>query len=424
MRVLSSTEVESLLSNFPNTRLSYEVPVHKNDPQAHTSGYKCFILPKGRRCIAWATEWNQKKVFACIDVVGGKYTSVSPAIRKFQQENGWYPGNIRIFDTCFHSSLVYGTVFSGVVFRMDTSLNPNGGGVVSLFSIHNVYWYKGEPVPPLTLSRHIQLCEKIFAEREIRQVSYTKINSIIFGLPVLCNTDEDAERLIPSLPYDTFAIQYRNNMNTRIFQRIIRSDDDVSNTIHSAPAAAPAPAPAPPGPIVMPKPLPLSYSKSRPLLTRHMFVPPPDEMLTNIQATFIVRPNIQNDIYELFVRPVGRNQTEPVFHNFAHIPNYKTSMMMNRLFRNIRENERLDALEESETEEEFENVDPDKYVSLTTEYTMLCRFHKRFCRWVPVQVVSSSSMSSMSSMSSIITDQQVKQHEIRYLNTRRGGARY
>lgn len=414
MRVLSSTEVESLLSNFPVTRLSYEVPVHKNDPQAYASGYKCFILPKGRRCVAWATEWNHKKVFACIDVAGGKHVSVSPALRKFQQENGWYPGNVRIFDTCFHSSLVYGTVFSGVVFRMDTSLNPNGGGLVSLFSIHNVYWYKGDPIQPLTLTRHIQLCEKIFSEREIRQVSYTKINSIIFGLPVLCNTDEDAERLIPSLPYDTFAIQYRNNMNTRIFQRIIRSDESntvISNTRHFAPVSAPLPAP-----VVMPKPLPQSHTHSRPLLTRHIFVPPSDDMLTNIQATFIVRPNIQNDIYELFVRPIGRNQTEPVFHNFAHIPNYKTSMMMNRLFRNIRENERLDALEESETEEEFENVDPDKYVSLTKEYTMLCRFHKRFCRWVPIQVSSSAS--------SIITDQQVKQHEIRYLNTRRGGARY
>lgn len=83
---------------------------------------------------------------------------------------------------------------------------------------------------------------------------------------------------------------------------------------------------------------------------------------------------------------------------------------MNRLFRNITENERLDSMEESEDEAEFENTEPDKYVTLTKEYIMVCRFNKRFCRWVPIEVVTRGD---------IITEQQVKQHEIRYLNYRR-----
>ena len=37
---------------------------------------------------------------------------------------------------------------------------------------------------------------------------------------------------------------------------------------------------------------------------------------------------------------------------------------MNELFRNIKENSNLDLLEESDDEEEFENVNPDKYVYL------------------------------------------------------------
>jgi hypothetical protein len=87
--------------------------------------------------------------------------------------------------------------------------------------------------------------------------------------------------------------------------------------------------------------------------------------------------------------------------------------MMNRLFRNIAENQRLDALEESEDEAEFENTEPDKYVSLHNEYMMVCRFHKRFCRWVPFQVVTAGGAAC------VVTDQQVKQHEFRYLNSRR-----
>jgi hypothetical protein len=137
-------------------------------------------------------------------------------------------------------------------------------------------------------------------------------------------------------------------------------------------------------------------------------------MLTNIQAVFIVRPNLQNDIYELFVMPDTyreRNSkvgsVEPIFHNFALIPSFKTSVFMNRLFRNISENERLDTMEESEDEAEFENIEPDKYVTLSKEYIMLCRFHKRFCKWVPVEITTKKE---------IITQQQAKQHEIRYVN--------
>ena len=80
---------------------------------------------------------------------------------------------------------------------------------------------------------------------------------------------------------------------------------------------------------------------------------------------------------------------------------------MNRLFRNISENERLDTMEESEDEADFENIEPDKYVTLSKECIMLCRFHKRFCKWVPVEIATKKE---------IITQQQAKQHEIRYVN--------
>jgi hypothetical protein len=294
-----------------------------------------------------------------------------------------------LYDTCVESSLVYGTVFGGVLFR----LNDN-----QYFSIHTIYWYKGEPIPSLTLSGHIRLCENIFAEKDIRQIAYTKQNSIVFGLPVLCHTEQDAEIVAQGLPYPVFAVQYRYNTHTKVVQRIIQSDTNNERGIVSRAPQAPLPqAPLPQAP-----------------LPRVYYTPPTDEMLTNIQATFIVRPNVQNDIYELFVRSSSssRGCCEYVFHNFTHIPSYKTSVMMNRLFRNIAENRSLDALEESEDEAGFENTEPDKYVSLDKEYLMVCRFHKRFCRWVPLEVVASTGMAH------VITDQQVKQHEMRYLNSR------
>ena len=418
--ILNTSDSDTLLSSFPTTRLSYEVSIHKNDTHHATTSrdYKYFILPKGRRCIAWATEWKSNRIFAFIEIDNMNNNRnrdcdrdrMRPFIQKFHQENGWYPSRVRIFDACFDRTLVYGTVFGGIMFRnTETTLAPTPAPThatsVQFFSIHTIYWYKANPVPPLTGCEYIRLCEEIFYDNQIRQVAYTKENSVIFGLPVLCNTEKDAQNMVSQLPYETFAIQYRNMTNTNVFQKVILPTMVQTH----APVRAPAPAQAPAIVIsrvsttstVMPPQVPDS---------KRLFVPPQDEMLTNIQMTFIVRPNIQNDIYELFVMSDHFHQREPIFHNFALIPSFKTSVMMNRLFRNITENERLDTMEESEDECDFENTELDKYVTLTKEYKMLCKFNKRFCKWVPIE---------LNTKADVVTAQQVRQHEVRYIRHRK-----
>ena len=47
-----------------------------------------------------------------------------------------------------------------------------------------------------------------------------------------------------------------------------------------------------------------------------------------------------------------------------YIPDYKTSVMLNKIFRKIRENDNLDYIEESDDEDDFQNTEPDKYVDL------------------------------------------------------------
>ena len=418
MRTLNNSDVESLLSNFPTTRLSYEVSVHKNDNPVGGGAAtttttaaavqvsvprdsKCFIIPKGRRCIAWATEWNRKKIFAIIEVQTQR-NQIPVQFRKFHESNGWYPGVVHTFDTCFHSSLTYGTVFGGVLLRIDhRSDDGRPAATVQCFSINHIYWYKGSQVPNLTLSGHVELCENIFTnDQSLRQVAYTQANSIIFGLPVLYSFSVDAvydDAFLQSFPYPVYSILYRSNTTTRVYSQNLMTS--VSHTPsrnfaqQPAPVVTPAPAPRPAHTVA---PAPFEYIK------------PDDEMLTNIRAVFIVRPNVQNDIYELFVSTGHpRNGTDhTLFHNFAHIPDFKTSIMMNRLFRNIRENERLDTMEESETEEEFENIELDKYVSLHKEYKLLCRLNKKFCRWVPISVAPV--------ISEVVNDFIVKQHESRY----------
>jgi hypothetical protein len=102
------------------------------------------------------------------------------------------------------------------------------------------------------------------------------------------------------------------------------------------------------------------------------------------RTIFQVSADIQYDIYHLYAYS---KQNATVYYNVAYIPNYKTSVMMNRLFRNIRENENLDAIEESDDEDDFQNVREDKYVDLEKTLLIECQFHPKFRRWVPLRVV-------------------------------------
>jgi hypothetical protein len=61
---------------------------------------------------------------------------------------------------------------------------------------------------------------------------------------------------------------------------------------------------------------------------------------------------------------------------------------MNNLFRNIKENKNLDALEESDSEEEFENDRADKFVFLEKVLYMVCIYNNKFRKWVPTRLAN------------------------------------
>ena len=59
---------------------------------------------------------------------------------------------------------------------------------------------------------------------------------------------------------------------------------------------------------------------------------------------------------------------------------------MNKLFRNIKENDNLDALEESDDEDEFEDPRIDKFVYLDRSFKMNCEYNYKFKKWVPISL--------------------------------------
>lgn len=100
----------------------------------------------------------------------------------------------------------------------------------------------------------------------------------------------------------------------------------------------------------------------------------------DIEAIFKVKAQIQQDIYSLICSDIKK------VHCVAAINDYKTSVMMNSLFRNIKENRDLDLLEMSDDEDEFEDTSDDKYVDTDKVIIMKCVYVPHFKKWKPISV--------------------------------------
>jgi hypothetical protein len=99
------------------------------------------------------------------------------------------------------------------------------------------------------------------------------------------------------------------------------------------------------------------------------------------RKVFNVVAETQNDVYTLY-------DDNNVQFGLACIQTYDVSKMMNSLFRNIKENGNLDTLEESDDEEEFENVSPDKFIPEKSRVIkMECVYVPKFKKWQPIKQV-------------------------------------
>lgn len=112
-----------------------------------------------------------------------------------------------------------------------------------------------------------------------------------------------------------------------------------------------------------------------------------DMYYNSVKVVFKIKADIQNDIYSLYCFNNGNFDN---FVDIACIPDYKTSVFMNTLFRYIKENENLDYQEESDSDNEFENIDNDRFVNLEKSYNIQCVYNHRFKKWVPLKVVKNN----------------------------------
>ncbi len=94
---------------------------------------------------------------------------------------------------------------------------------------------------------------------------------------------------------------------------------------------------------------------------------------------FVAIADYRQDVYKLYnMEPV-----ESEFVDYAYIPDYTTSVLMNKYFRKIKENENLDCIEESDDDED----DGESNLIPGAVYQVKCKLHHRFKKWVPVEVI-------------------------------------
>ena len=335
---LSHNDKQNILSEFPNIKLSYEKLAYK---KVYNSDL-ILGIPQGKKCFAWFTIYNDKPTCLIMELHENKQIS-----------------NIRIVNACFSERLSYGTIVYGTLFYY---LNQQ------FFSIEDIFMDKGKSVYRTNWGTKLDMVAHLLKD-DIKQLAFTKY-FIVFGLPIIAKSHEDFdEQIKKSPPYPLAHVQYRkSDMDNNYFYCSIKE----YNEFYQARA----------DPYKTIKHEENICQNDLSLQTNTSVLPekPRETDIPFIKnVIFEIKPDIQNDIYHLYC-------ANDEYYGVASIPDYKTSIEMNNLFRRIKENNDLDALEESDAEDEFENSREDKFVDLEKSVKMICKYNRRFKKWYPVKM--------------------------------------
>lgn len=340
--MLTQEDKQIILSDFPNIKLSYESVEHKKV-------YNCdfmIAIPVGTKCFAWFTTFHNNYVCILIELENNKKKEVK---------------NIRIINTCFSKSLCYGTIVYGTLFNHMN--NP-------FFSIEDIFLYKDKDLSRENWNTKFNTIIEIL-RHNIKQKSYNK-HFVVFGLPIITHSNEKLDIILKSdIKYNIDCIQYYQLNKTNSYSSLS------FNTFNSKIEV-----------VEVRETIQIKETK----ITNQM---KEKERIIPKYIVLEVNPDIQNDIYHLY-------SSDRSSCGFACIPDYKTSIMMNKLFRTIKENDNLDKLEESDDEDEFENPNIDKFVDLERSFKMKCHYNKRFKKWIPIEVVNNTELSSIDEATNFI----------------------
>jgi hypothetical protein len=384
-RELNQKQIQYLTKRMPTFELSYETIAHK---KVYSSYDVCLTIPTGKKYLVWFSFYENTDVCYLMELNREK---------KIIQ--------VQTVNTVFNPKLSLGTLLYGTLISENVQPNIHSSGSNGLtsknsnqntkmersfFVIEDIYQYCGISMKNLVFGEKLGYIEQMLRNYMTLEfpIDSEKYGGILFVLPVIWGFKEENanetdiiqlyEKTRSSIPYPVHHIQIRKlreispYMNLVVNQILSKNNQRSHSTIPTN---------------VITKSITSSTECSikTPLLldVAHFtmdFTKPQYRMRTIFQ----VSADIQFDVYHLYA--CGRNK-KMVYYNIAYIPNLKTSIFMNQLFRNIRENQNIDYIEESDDEEDFQDMREDKYVNLNKTLLIECSFHNKFKKWVPLRVV-------------------------------------
>lgn len=331
--MISPEEKQDIVNDFPNIKLSYETVTHK---KVSSSTDLLIATPKGKKCFVWFTMFREKPTCLCIELDNRKKLTT----------------NIKPLNACFSNAICYGTIFYGTLFYSMKN---------AFFTIEDVFLLKGTNISDYNYKAKFATICRIFDSGDIKQIAYNS-HFVVFGLPIMAKSYDELDNQLAAVKYDIYNIKHIDYDKKSIVALPI---DDYKKSLLE---------PQPIEEKIIVKQLIRKFDNDKTERTQNN---QNSNNERNRSKIFTCKPDSQNDVYYLY--------DGDTFIGLAAVPDYNTSIMLNKLFRIIKENDDLDALELSDDEEEFEDENDDKFVYMDKSYKMVCNYNNRFKKWVPIR---------------------------------------
>jgi hypothetical protein len=309
---------------FPNIEFSYETIT---DRKIHSNYNICFAIPQAKKYIIWYTSYQNENVCYLFELNRDKKISKICKSKTCKTSN--------------NSLLYLGTILYGSIISENDQ-----------FIIEDILSYHGISLRQMCFGEKLGII-KVFLENKVSD------SPVTFYLPKFWNS-HITDDLTKDIPYQIHHVQFRSLTTIVPYLNVFLTNGDVpwKNNENNDCVK-----------IIETRILPQRRENMIHNRNKHQY-----------KQIFTVIADSQNDIYHLF----ASENNSSVYYDVAYIPNCKSSIYMNSLFRNIKENINLDFIEESDDEED---VKEDKYVDLDKMLGMECVYHTKFKRWVPIKVV-------------------------------------
>lgn len=340
---MENTDSEFVSRRFPihEAKFAYETTIPTTKQISKKDYDICFAIPYGKKAFLWHTFREEQKVAFLIEINRENQIGEVVKLGFFSDKN---------------ADFELGTIISGIIYEEETQEKTH-----KIFVMDDIHMYRGHAIS-----------RKTFREKSGYLYDFLQHQSyeIRIVLPIFWNTEqENLQEKIDNVPYNMRHFQYRSSSQILphlCMTALKKPGFGLASTIIAKPTISPS-----------------TTAKIYKMNWRFDFSKP----VYRRTAYFYVKADTMFDVYFLG----AMLDKTIVYCQNALVQNYKTSVLLNNFFRNIRENHNIDAIEESDDENDFEDVRENKYVDLEKEIVMECAFHYKFKKWMPFRVAMPSS---------------------------------